>query len=582
MRRAATVAGMLVAAALSAGLLFAPAALASSPGLIYWANPTSGTIGRSNLDGTDVNENLIIGASGPFMVATYGQHVYWTNANSGTIGRANLDGTGVEENFITGVGQTAGLAVDGQHIYWGNADVNAQTGTIGRANLDGTDVNENFIDVGDIPIGVAVDSQHIYWTGILSDAIGEANPDGTAVNRTFITGARGPYGIALDGQHLYWSNRTALGPTIARANLDGTGVNESFIAAGGDTTGVALDGQHVYWASFLFPGTIARANLDGAAVDPNFIAGADAIGVAVIGPPPTAQITSPMNNQTYTLNQSVTTSFSCADGAGAPGIQSCTDANGASSPGGRLDTSTPGSHTYTVTATSKDGQTEAASITYSVVAPPPPPPVVGSPSASILAPASGAVYRFDQRVLSRFDCREAPGGPGLRSCADSTGAVTPAGGTGRLLTSRPGAHSYTVVATSKDGESASATITYRVLPDNRFRILALRTRPDGTVTFKLRLPGRGRIDVLETAWLDNFASIAGLLYPAPGRFVFARKRLSTRAAHLVLVTVSPNWRGQKLIASHRYQVVIRLWVSYTPTGGRQHDIGIYGVPITRR
>src|ERR1039458_8452211 len=72
------------------------------------------------------------------------------------------------------------------------------------------------------------------------------------------------------------------------------------------------------------------------------------------------------DNQTYNLNQAVSTSFSCADATGAPGIASCTDSNAAASPG-TLNTSAAGTFAYTVTAVSSDGQSATATIHYTVV-----------------------------------------------------------------------------------------------------------------------------------------------------------------------------------------------------------------------
>lgn len=89
------------------------------------------------------------------------------------------------------------------------------------------------------------------------------------------------------------------------------------------------------------------------------------ISYSVVGAP-TATISSPASGGQYVVGQAVPTAFSCADAAGAPGIASCVDSNGATNGTGALNTSAVGSATYSVTATSLDGQTGTAQITYSV------------------------------------------------------------------------------------------------------------------------------------------------------------------------------------------------------------------------
>jgi hypothetical protein len=312
---------------------------------------------------------------------------------------------------------------------------------------------------------------------------------------------------------------------------------------------------------------------------------------------PVPRVISPAAGGTYAVGQVVPTAFACTDGVDGPGVTGCTDGNGARGGTGALDTSTVGSHSYTVTATSVDGQTATVSLAYTVAAP---------PSAQIASPASGMSFTVGQAAGTSFSCTDGQDGPGISACTDSNGA---AAGAGQLDTSVPGTFRYTVVATSSDGQTGSASISYTVTaaatpsaqspttsptntskpintsksvsrPSNKFSVTHIKTQANGTITFQVVLPGPGAVDVLETAWLDNLASTASLL-PAPLRFADARSHAALTGAGIFTLKVGPGAKGKRLVKHHRYRVVLRLWVQFTPTGGTTAKHGFYGLHLPK-
>jgi hypothetical protein len=135
---------------------FLPCSVAVDGNHIYW---TPGIM-ESNLDGSNV-QPLVPGATG-CGVAVDSDHIYWVNPSdthqSGSIGRANLDGTNVDQTYVRfAVGNACGIAVDSRYIYW----MDQNFGTIRRAPISGDrhDVGTDFIktDAARQACGVAVD-----------------------------------------------------------------------------------------------------------------------------------------------------------------------------------------------------------------------------------------------------------------------------------------------------------------------------------------------------------------------------------------------------------------------------------------
>ncbi len=119
------------------------------------------------------------------------------------------------------------------------------------------------------------------------------------------------------------------------------------------------------------------------------------------------------------------------------------------------------------------------------------------------------------------------------------------------------------------------------LPNNHFKVSHITTHRSGAITFMVKVPGRGTVDVLATAWKNNLARTAVRLRPAPHRFVYGRRHATARRATTLHLRLTPNASGRRLVRHHTYRIVLRLWVSYTPTGGRFRSKGFKGLHLPR-
>ena len=181
------------------GPLNGPCGITVDQDHLYWGNPSSGTLGRSNLDGSEPNSSFIGELMAPCDVVVGEGHVFWVEEEG--IGRANLDGSAPERPYLEfpARNRACALATAGGYLYWGEEEF------ISRARLDGTEYVPAFIEALGRVNGIAVDAGHVYWVdhpwSTEFATVGRANLDGSEPDPTWIaTDEQALGGVAVDGR----------------------------------------------------------------------------------------------------------------------------------------------------------------------------------------------------------------------------------------------------------------------------------------------------------------------------------------------------------------------------------------------
>ena len=232
---------------------------------------------------------------------------------------------------------------------------------------------------------------------------------------------------------------------------------------------------------------------------------------------PTVVLTRPTDGATYALGERVLADYSCADEADGSGLASCV---GTVPSGQPVDTATPGTKTFTVTATDESGNTTERTATYTVAAP-------AQTQTPAGAGAGGA----------------GTGGSPVPPPATATPLV------GRVTVGRPGA-----------------------------------VRRGRGFTVPVTVNGAGRVEAIVTAPMPwrGVSAAPRVLTPSPGRFTYARAatRATTGAGTTTLRLVATRAAGRARYRSRT--ATVRLVVRFTPTGGKPVEVSrLVRVPVRR-
>ena len=165
---------------------------------------------------------------------------------------------------------------------------------------------------------------------------------------------------------------------------------------------------------------------------------------------PQIELVSPADGWGFYQGQQVQAAWGCFPGSLGWPVVTC---EGDVPLGAFLDTSSVGTHSFTVHAVDYAGAEATVTHTYTVFD-------VIPPKATISTPADGAAYPVGTQLSAGYSCDDGAGGSGVVGCFGTYANGYP------LPTARPGTFTFMVDAFDAAGNHGSASITYRVVDVN--------------------------------------------------------------------------------------------------------------------
>ena len=206
---------------------------------VYWVEGGTGTIHRSNIDGSELENILTTNSNnlGLIELDHNNNRIFYTITNDNYIRTANFDGTN-QQILVNNVGTVQGITYDptNDKIYW----TEFFSGQIKKANGDGTNVSTIFRSTGH-PFDIEIDSTHqyLYFSDRLFNKIFRLNTNGDSL--TTITGGGGiPGAISLDliNNEIYWIDSEL--QLINKTDITGSGLINTLFFGNGSLSGMDI------------------------------------------------------------------------------------------------------------------------------------------------------------------------------------------------------------------------------------------------------------------------------------------------------------------------------------------------------
>lgn len=240
-RSAAVLLGVWLSLMLAALVL--PAAVLGSSGSVFYGGWYDSQIGSIGFDGSNPHPDLIVSDQAiPEAMTVSGDFLYWeANSSPIRIGRSRLDGSEVEPDFFfggPGLSNAPGLSVANGRLYWSETRNSTGFGSsyLSSASLDGSSQALRTLSLGrNAGNRVVVSGGWVFYViqkdvrGVERYSIARQRLDGRGSRR--LVAANRPYvgeSLVSQGSHIFWLEESDGGFFIARASLDAASINTRF------------------------------------------------------------------------------------------------------------------------------------------------------------------------------------------------------------------------------------------------------------------------------------------------------------------------------------------------------------------